>query len=163
MNKLHKGFLRKVFEMDTDEYDEDEMSKIAKAMEVLADNASETLANGSEATLAKATVIDNVKSLLGDAKAEIVDAFYDLIEDETMSSELYKSIGEDSVLLNTGYGITDTHLILQSEKGLFWELPYNVTDEEIEFGVPSQLDVMFSRKAVELPTKKKVAKVKVTA
>lgn len=163
MNKLHKGFLRKVFEMDTDEYDEDEMSKIAKAMEVLADNTSETLANGSETTLAKATVLINVKSLLGDAKAEIIDAFYDLIEDETMSSELYKSIGEDSVLLNTGYGITDTHLILQSEKGLFWELPYSVTDEEIEFGVPSQLDVMFSRKAVELVAKKKVAKVKVTA
>lgn len=162
MNKLHKGFLKKVFEMDEDEFDDNEMAKIAKAIEVLADNTSETLANGSEGTLGKAAVIDNVKSTLGDAKAEIVDAFYDLIEDEVMSSELYKSLGEDSVLLNTGYGITDTHLILQSEKGLFWELPYNVTDEEIEFGTPHQLDVMFSRKAIDLP-KKKVARVKVTA
>lgn len=161
MNRLYKAFVKKVFAEDDDEFDEEDYAKVAKAMEVLADGSAETLANGSSDTLSKAVVIEEVKATYGELKAEIVEAFYELVGDKELSVEIFKAIGEEAVLLNTNYGLLDTHLILQSEKGLFWELPYTVSESEIEFGQPVQLEAVFNRKAVEEVAKKKITKVKI--
>lgn len=148
-NKLYKAAMRRMLEddEDEDELDDLEWDLVRKAIEVLGQGNTLTLADGTEASLAmqKSIIVADAKINLGDAKAEIVEAFYTLLESEADSAPLRKSFDNQEFTLNTRMGVKDSHLIVQTEDGRFWEIPYTTTDDSVEFAPPIELEATFKR------------------
>lgn len=158
-NKLYKAAIKRMLEDedDEDELDDLEWELVRKAIEVLGQGSTMTLADGTEESLQKSILIADAKINLGEAKAEVVEAFYSLLENEAESAPLRKAVANQEMVLNTRTGVQDSHLIVQTEDGKFWEIPYTITDESVDFEKPIELEVSFKRCATDVKKKPKMA------
>lgn len=159
-NKLYKAAIKRMLEdeEDEEELDDLEWELVRKAIEVLGQGSTMTLADGTPESLAmqKSIIIADAKINLGEAKAEVVEAFYSLLENEAESTPLRKAVNNQEMVLNTRAGVQDNHLIVQTEDGKFWEIPYNVTDESVDFEKPIELEATFKRCTADVKKKPKM-------